>query len=156
MEKNEIEKFSGFEIFSGMSHEELASVMALAKAQNYKAGEVILEESSDSITDFYVIAKGMAKVEIEVSSVVTGDKGMRRLAVLKTGDVFGERGLLKGHRRSAHVAAYSDLRVLKINYHDLEERLAQDPGLGLTFMKNLAAVLSDRLVNLNFLLREKD
>ena len=71
------------------------------------------------ITDFFVIQKGNVKVELQASQKQTDKKINKRLAVLKSGEVFGEMGLLRSRRRSAQVSAYSDLTVWKVNQKKL-------------------------------------
>ncbi|OGQ97110.1 MAG: hypothetical protein A2521_10705 [Deltaproteobacteria bacterium RIFOXYD12_FULL_57_12] len=144
-----------FEVFAGLSVAELESILALAAVEHFKADDVILEESNAGASGFYIIVRGMVKVEIEVSNALTGEKGNRRLATLKTGEVFGERGLLSGRRRSARVVAYSDLVALRIDNLALEQEFERNPRLGWLFMRNLTAILSDRLVGLNFMLRDE-
>ena len=78
----------------------------------------------------------------------------KRLAVLKNSDVFGEMGLLRKRRRSAQVSAYSDLTVLKVNQKKLFQLFVYNPRLGYIIMKNLAAILSDRIMEMNFMWRD--
>ena len=99
-----------FKIFEGITPEELDAVVDISQEVSFGAGEIILEESSyGSDSDFFVILQGNVKVELQASQVQHEGKVNKRLAVLKSGDVFGEMGLLRSKRRSAQVSAYSDL-----------------------------------------------
>ena len=78
-----------------------------------------------------------------------------RVDVMQAGEVFGEMGLLGSKRRSARVSAYSDLVVLKVNQQKLFEILTDTPNIGYLFMRNLAAILSDRIMDMNFMWRNE-
>jgi len=152
MPKEEILKFK---IFEGISLEELDAIFDISEVISYDSGDIILEESSyGADSDFYVILQGNVKVELEASQVLSDDKLSKRLAVLKSSDIFGEIGLLRKSRRSAQVSAYSDLTVLKVNQEKLFQLFVNNPRLGYMVMKNLAAILSDRIMEMNFMWRD--
>jgi len=152
MPKEEILKFK---IFEGISLEELDAIFDISEEISYDSGDIILEESSyGADSDFYVILQGNVKVELQASQVLTDDKLSKRLAVLKSSDIFGEIGLLRKRRRSAQVSAYSDLTVLKVNQEKLFQLFVNNPRLGYMVMKNLAAILSDRIMEMNFMWRD--
>ena len=58
-------------------------------------------------------------------------------------------------RRSARVKAYTQLDVLKVNREMLFDHLDRNPQLGYRVLRNLASILSDRLIDLNFMLRNE-
>jgi CRP/FNR family cyclic AMP-dependent transcriptional regulator len=145
-----------FKIFEGLSIEELDAVLAISQEISFVSGDVILEESSyGADSDFYIIMHGNVKVELAASQLVTEGKISKRLAVLKGGDVFGEMGLLRSRRRSAQVSAYSDIIVRKVNQKKLFELFVYNPRLGYLIMRNLAAILSDRITDMNFMWRNE-
>ena len=144
-----------FKIFEGITPEELAVVLNISQEISYHAGETILEESSFvADADFFIIMQGNVKVELQASQVQTGTIVNKRLAVLKSGDVFGEMGLLRSRRRSAQVSAYSDLTVLRVSQKKLFDLFVHNPRLGYQIMRNLAAILSDRIMEMNFMWRD--
>lgn len=144
-----------FKIFEGITLEELEAVYEISQEVSYKAGDVILEESSyGSDSDFFVILQGNVKVELQASQVESATKVSKRLAVLKSGDVFGEMGLLRSKRRSAQVTAYSELTVRKVNQKKLFQLFVHNPRLGYLMMRNLAAIMSDRIMEMNFMWRD--
>lgn len=150
------EEILEFKIFEGITLEELDALYEISQEISYKSGDVILEESSfGADSDFYVILQGNVKVEIQASLKHSDGKVSKRLAVLKIGDVFGEMGLLRSRRRSAQVSAYSDLTVLKVNQKKLFQLFVYNPRLGFLIMRNLAAILSDRIMDMNFMWRDE-
>jgi CRP-like cAMP-binding protein len=144
-----------FKIFEGLTLEELEAIYNISEEVTYVAGEIILEESSyGADSDFFVILQGNVKVELLASQLQTDIKINKRLAVLKFGDVFGEMGVLRSRRRSAQVSAYSDITALKVNQQKLFELFVYNPRLGYLIMRNLAAILSDRIMEMNFMWRD--
>jgi len=149
------EDLQKFKIFEDISLEEMDAIFEISNEVSYKPGEIILEESSyGADSDFYIILQGNVKVELQASQIDSDDKLNKRLAVLKNRDVFGEMGLLRKRRRSAQVSAYSDLTVLKVNQKKLFQLFVYNPRLGYMIMKNLAAILSDRIMEMNFMWRD--
>jgi CRP-like cAMP-binding protein len=145
-----------FKIFEDLTLEELNAVFDISQEVSYKSGDVILEESSyGSDADFFVILQGNVKVEIQASQTQYEGAVNKRLAVLKNGEVFGEMGLLRSKRRSAQVSAYSDLTVLKVNQKKLFRVFGDNPRLGYIIMRNLASILSDRIMDMNFMWRNE-
>ncbi len=150
------EEILQFKIFEGLTLEELDAIFDISQEVSYKSGDVILEESSfGADSDFFVILQGNVKVEIEASQKLSAGKINKRLAVLKSGEVFGEMGLLRSKRRSAQVSAYSDLVVRKVNQKKLFELFVYNPRLGYIIMRNLAAILTDRIMDMNFMWRNE-
>lgn len=149
------EEILEFKIFEGITQEELEAIFDISEEVSYSSGEVILEESSyGPDSDFFVILEGNVKVEIQASQVESDNKVSKRLAVLKCSDVFGEMGLLRSRRRSAQVSAYSDLAVMKIDQKKLFQLFVYNPRVGYLIMRNLAAILSDRIMEMNFMWRD--
>ena len=152
MTKDDILKFK---IFEGITHEELDAIFEISEESIYRAGDIILEESSfGADSDFYIIMQGNVKVELQASQIHSDEKVSKRLAVLKCSDVFGEMSLLRSRRRSAQVSAYSDLTVMKVDQKNLFQLFVYNPRLGYIIMRNLAAILSDRIMEMNFMWRD--
>jgi CRP/FNR family cyclic AMP-dependent transcriptional regulator len=144
-----------FRIFEGLTHEDIDAILDISQEISFKSGDIILEESSfGTDSDFYIILKGNVKVELQAKQIQSDDKITKRLAVLKYSDVFGEMGLLRGSRRSAQVSAYSDLAVRKIKQKELFQLFVYNPRLGYLIMRNLAAILADRIMDMNFMWRD--
>jgi CRP/FNR family cyclic AMP-dependent transcriptional regulator len=144
-----------FRIFEGLTHEDIDAILDISQEISFKSGDIILEESSfGTDSDFYIILKGNVKVELQAKQIQSDDKITKRLAVLKYSDVFGEMGLLRGSRRSAQVSAYSDLTVRKIKQKELFQLFVYNPRLGYLIMRNLAAILADRIMDMNFMWRD--
>jgi CRP-like cAMP-binding protein len=105
---------------------------------NYYGGETIIQqgETGDCM---YVVQSG----QVEVVQKVHG--GEQRLAILETGDFFGEMALFEKEVRSATVRALVDARVLKVDKKTLLRRIKEDPLLAV----NLLQTMSGRIRELN-------
>jgi CRP-like cAMP-binding protein len=97
--------------------------------------QVIIREGEvgDSV---FLVGRG------EVSVVLTGDRGPgTHIAVLGTGEFFGEMAVLEGRPRMATVLAASQCTLLEINGEKFREFLVKHPAIEF----KIAAKLSHRL-----------
>ena len=109
-----------------------------ALGKEYFGGEPIVQQGE--IGDcMFVVQSGQVEVVQKV------DEGEQRLAVLDTGDFFGEMALFEREVRSATVRALCDARVLKIDKKTLLRRIKEDPLLAV----NLLQTMSHRIRELN-------
>ena len=106
--------------------------------KTYKDGDMIVELGEPG-NCMFVVQSGQVEVVQKVN------EGEQRLAVLDTGDFFGEMALFEREVRSATVRALSDSRVLKIDKKTLLRRIKEDPLLAV----NLLQTMSHRIRELN-------
>jgi len=109
-----------------------------ALGKEYFGGETIVRQG-DTGDCMFVVQSGQVEVVQKVN------EGEQRLAVLDTGDFFGEMALFEREVRSATVRALSDSRVLKIDKKTLLRRIKEDPLLAV----NLLQTMSHRIRELN-------
>jgi CRP-like cAMP-binding protein len=120
----------------GFSERDLETFMKFSEVRTYAESEMILEENSLDDRVFYLIT-GKAKVM----------KNGRELIILRrTGDVFGEIGVVTGIARSASVYASGPttclvVRTSQIDTLDEENRLA----FKYILYRGFAEVLANRL-----------
>ena len=150
-------KVASFMIFREVDAADVDAILAISERLRYEAGAVVLEEDENGPdSDLFIILEGRAEILIESKRAQKlGVARHRQITTLDQGEIFGEIGLLKGKRRSARVQAYTGLDVLKVNRGMLFDHLDRNPRLGYLFMRNLASTLSDRMVDLNFVLRNE-
>lgn len=104
----------------------------------YSDGEAIVRQGE--VGDcMYVVQSG----EVEVVQRTNG--GEQRLAILGTGDFFGEMSVFEREVRSATVRAHGEARALKVDKKTLLRRIKEDPLLAV----NLLQTLSQRIRDLN-------
>lgn len=125
-----IEKFKAF------SEDDLRSFIQYGKLMEYAAGETIIKKGEVDQWVYFLIS-GQVKI-------VKGDK---TFAVLqRSGDLFGEMGVIDGSPRSASVWALCKSMVLGIDCASLgKDQLPQGTALHYTIFRLFAEVLAERL-----------
>jgi len=146
-------QLAGCEAFAGLTDAEAASLAALAGEEQFSPGDVVFEESTES-TDLFVVLDGRVYVEIDAPAANGEGHEHLQLAVLREGEVFGEIAFLEGRRRSARVCAMDKVRVARLDGGRLLKLFEGDTRLGYRVMKNLALVLAQRVVDVNFKWRQ--
>lgn len=98
--------------FEAFSDEELDSFLALGKLKEYDAGETIIKKDE---TDHWVYFLVSGEIKIV--------KGENIFAILRrSGDLFGEMGVIDGAPRSASVWALTKTMVLGLDCSNLNEQ----------------------------------
>jgi CRP-like cAMP-binding protein len=64
---------------------------------------------------------------------------------LERGDVFGEMGLIRHHKRMADVIATQKVEVLAVNERFLQRIKRRYPRIATEIFSNISKILSDRL-----------
>ncbi len=80
----------------------------------------------------YVIQEG----EVEVFQNKNGKES--RLAILKTGDFFGEMAIFDNVKRSASVRAHGEVRVITVDKKNFLRRIHEDPSLAYHVVQTLS------------------
>ena len=126
-------------VFAGLLDDEYQQLLAVCKVSHFKQGDVIFKENDASL-DMFVLLSG----EVEMQTRSSGT-----IYVMKPGDLFGEMGVISQKRRtaSANVAAPSALLHISKDRFDL--LLGKSPVICAKIMRNVAKVLSDRLLENN-------
>ncbi|WP_028973725.1 Crp/Fnr family transcriptional regulator [Spirochaeta cellobiosiphila] len=85
--------------------------------------------------ELYIIQKGSVKI----SKIVDNQEVM--LAILKTGDIFGEMALIEKKARSASAEAYEDAVLLAVNQANFERMVTTQPQI----ISRLTTLLAERI-----------
>lgn len=128
-----LKKIPALECFS---QRDLETFMRFSEVRNYKENELIIEENSLDDRVFYLIT-GKAKVM----------KNGRELIILRrTGDVFGEIGVVTGIARSASVYASGPTTCLVLKTAEIEN-LDEENRLTFKYVlyRGFAEILANRL-----------
>jgi CRP-like cAMP-binding protein len=113
--------------------------------QWYSKGHIVVRqgEYGDHI---YAVQEG----ELEVVKERQGG-GEIRVAVLKSGDIFGEMAILQKEVRSATVRTLTDTRLLTVDKKTFMSRVHEDPSLAF----NIVRMMAQRIRALNAQLGER-
>ncbi|MGM0453278.1 MAG: Crp/Fnr family transcriptional regulator [Thermodesulfobacteriota bacterium] len=103
--KASVQHLKSIPSLENFTENDLAELLTVSKIESFKDNDVIIEENSRDSRVFYLIA-GKVKVM----------KNGRELILLRrTGDVFGEMGVISGIGRSASVFAVGQATCLSVN-----------------------------------------
>ena len=132
---NQADAIRNIPLFTGLSRENLARIVAKLEPQSYSPGQTIVKQGTEGDA-LYLLQSGAVKVVLE-------DNGARpeNLAILGSGECFGEMALFTGAKRSASVVSLADSLVLKLSKESWEDLLSKHPTIALHFCQ----VLSKRL-----------
>jgi serine/threonine-protein kinase len=125
--------FKNLSFFLDFKAEQLTELTSRANIIQVPKGKVIACEGEIDDT-FYVILSGQVKVQ----------KGNMEIAVIGSGECFGEMALLGGQPRVANVIADMDCVLMKITASLLQQL---PDSIGLIFFRNFARTLVRRLTN---------
>ena len=116
-----------FSLFSGVSKRRVRKLVRHATFAEFAPGETVVARNAPADW-LYVILSGTAKT-----------RTMPEDRTLRTGDYFGELGLIAGSARSATVTATGELHVMRLPRDAFLRVAKDDPGISLTLLRNLAA-----------------
>jgi len=111
--------------------------------KEFKPGEMTRSFVKDSIifcegepgNELFIIQKGSVKI-IKIT-----ENNEILLAVLRTGDIFGEMALLESKPRAAGAVAYEDCQLMAVNKENFQQMIKTQPQL----IARLTTLLSERI-----------
>ena len=122
-------------IFSGVDTDDLRFVAQSLQEEIYFMGDRIFD-LNDYGDELYIITTG--KVGISLTSQIVNDK---YIAVLETGDCFGEMNLLDGLPRSASAHVIEDSNLLTLSKTNLRGLILSYPEISLGMLRTLSLKL---------------
>ena len=130
-------------LFKDLSASELIELLKICRRQRFAAEKFVFLEG-DAGDKCYIIEDG----EVRISKHIPG-MGEEALAVLKTGNYFGEMALIDGSPRSATAITNTDTSCLVIDKAALDNLLNSNHELGYKIMVVFCQTLSKRLRETN-------
>jgi CRP-like cAMP-binding protein len=121
------EVLATFPVFSGVGKRRLRKLARQAKLAEYGRGDIVMERGEPG-NSLHVILSGSAKA-----------LGKPASRTLRTGDYFGELGVLNGAPRSATVVAMDELHVMKVPRASFLELAQHDPAIALEMLSTLGS-----------------
>ncbi len=125
-------------LFQDLDLSERMKVMSLARIEHCEAGDLLIEQGSDSDCMY---------ITLEGQLVVT--RGEVEIAILNQGDHVGEMALLSKKPRSASVRAVEASRLVVIDREPFLKLLHEEPSLGIKLLLRITQTLSDRIDEIN-------
>ena len=136
-------------IFSGLTTEQLSSVLEIAVEVSFLKGDVIMTEGEEG-GELFVVIEGKIQIEKHAGE----DSTIKIAQSAKRGMMLGEMSLVDMKPRSATVRADSDLKMVSISRESLAGIFDKDPKVLSTISLNIARALSDRLRHSNDMLAD--
>lgn len=122
-------------LFSGLSADELATVVAIANKRSYPKNTIIINEG-DETDSLYLILSGKVKI------VLSDEDGKEiTISILEPNEYFGELSLIDEEPRSARVVSMEPCQFSIIHKSDFNQEMDNNPGL----VRNLLKGMSKRL-----------
>tara|TARA_B100000700_G_scaffold276772_1_gene323577 strand:- start:144 stop:821 length:678 start_codon:yes stop_codon:yes gene_type:complete len=128
----DLDFLSSVSIFSDLSDSELDNIKTLCQTRKYpKNSMIILEEEMGDVV--FIVMTGTVKI------TRVNDEGKEViLAMLGSGEVFGEMAILDGESRSANALAQENCEVVTINREEFLNLLKTNNKVALNLMTEFA------------------
>lgn len=124
--------------FQTLTNEELDALSDRLTRQSYNAGEIVIRQGEPA-TECFVVVTGTAVVAYQDRAGAS----LRTVAMLKTGDLFGEIALIQGTVRSASVTAAEPLECLVLPGEVLQHLLESNHAFALGLLRMAVSRLSE-------------
>ncbi len=138
---NEIAALRTVPLFKNFSDRMLGEFGGVFKRSSFKAGDIIFKEKSVGDTLFILVA---GQVIIEKGLDETGHD-FKPLAILSSGEFFGEMALLEGSIRFAQARAEKDSSVYEVKRAEFFKFVTEHPENGSAIFTEIVKVISKRL-----------
>ena len=141
--RSPVDLLGRIQLFTGLATHYLKRIADIGVEESYKTGQSVFAEG-DRGDKFYLILDGAVRISRNVSGM-----GEEALAILKSGDSFGEMSLIDEAPRSADAKVHEACKLFCIRKEDLEDLLFVDRDLAYELLWNLVRLLSARLRETN-------
>lgn len=134
-------------LFQGLTQSQLKKVADLAQTRAYEGSAHIFKEG-DIGQEMFVVLEG----KVRISKMIPG-AGEEALAILESGQYFGEMAIIEDSPRSADAIAHIPCKVSVINREKLDQLMFTDKDLAYVLLWTFVRTLSERLRETNEKLR---
>ncbi len=134
-------------VFQGLSDHELKYIEHRLKLRKFKKGESVMGEGNPGAC-MYIVKSGSVVIKKDLSE----DKKVE-LARISEEQFFGEVALMDEVTRSASAVTETETELLALSRPDIEKL---KPGIAIKVIKNIARVISARLIKTNQQLEQLD
>src|SRR5258706_3975371 len=129
-------------LFADLADEEIRELMNVVKRRSFRSGEVIFHRD-DPGQVLYLINEGKVKI-----CLISPDGQEIALAVLGTGEYFGEFALYDGLPRSADAIAIEKVECYTLQRSDFQNAIMKNPKIAIQVLEGLSKRLrnTDQMV----------
>jgi len=136
-------------LFDELKSYEWRELIKIVEVREYKEGDIIFSQEDES-TELYLVIKGEVELQIKIAPQLAEST----VYMAKPYDIFGEFAFVDPKPRSATARCEIDATLGLIKKEDFDELIKKFPSIGISFYKNLARLLSERLRKMNDYLRD--
>jgi glutaminase len=138
-----VTSFEDFELFSGLTPEEIEVIANKLTRQAYASGELIMAQG-ETASKLFLLASGKVSIKLDLPGGKT-----KRLATLSPGLVFGEMAWIERSRRSAAVIADMDSLCYQLEMNDFDALVSEYSDIKVKIQENLLRIFSRNLRKAN-------
>ncbi|MBP1748581.1 MAG: cyclic nucleotide-binding protein [Deltaproteobacteria bacterium] len=125
------------ELFQGVSEGVLAEIVNEGEEVTFEEGAVIFDEG-EVARHIYELIEGSVDLIMLKKEIV-------HLTVSRTGQIFGWSALVQPYTRTATAKCTAPARVIRLSSDSIEKIIENHPHEGLTILRNLARIITQRL-----------
>jgi diguanylate cyclase (GGDEF)-like protein len=133
-----LDVLSAIPVFASLTREQLAHLVRNATEHSYPPGQNIVRQDDPGGTAYAIVAGRVRILECVPDSPVE-----MFLGELGPGEIFGELGVLREHRRSASIVTLERTRCVAIPAEDFLHMLQSSKDMSLALLRILAGRLYD-------------
>lgn len=138
---SEIEKLKAVTLFRNLSESMLSEFAGYFKQTAYAAGDIIFKEKTRGDT-LYIIVDGEITIE---KALDEEGREFKALAILSSGDFFGEMAVLEGQMRFAQARATQNSALYEISRVQLFSFVKDHADTGISIFSEIMKTLLQRL-----------
>jgi len=132
----------GFEVFNGLTDDELKLVANLGREESFEEDQVIFSEESPAET-FYCVLEGRVAIRFRLlTRPITRET---TIDTVRKGEVFGWSALVRPYRLTASAICAERTRCITFSGAELRQLFQENCHIGYVVMENLAEVIASRL-----------
>jgi len=109
-------------LFKGMDRDTFIDIVKALESRCFEAGEYIIRQGDEG-SEMYLIVEG------EVEVYIHSDELSKKVAILKSGEFFGEGAILTKSKRNADLRALIDTEVLALSKKDFISLVKKHPQI---------------------------
>jgi len=140
-----VEVLKGFDLFAGLSDDELENIAKVATEHAYAKGTLCFAEGGKA-ENLELVRSGQVAIEFHIRRLSQHTKVS--IMVLGPGRVFAWSALVEPGIFTASARCVERAQIIKMRATDLIDIFEKNSRIGYVVMKNLAATISSRLRHL--------
>jgi CRP-like cAMP-binding protein len=132
------------QLFSGFSETQLKEIADLSVVRTYEEQGVIFNQG-DLASHLHVVAAGNVALIRQITKAITGEEMQVTVDIIQDGQSLGWSALVEPHSYTVSARALGKVELIVIDSANLNAWLQGNPIVGMLVLRNLNALLAQRL-----------